>query len=66
MTANTTTQSAAALDLDRFRLKNFVESLSADELEIREEKVDLADVAAILQNNRRPSGSKMQVPKASS
>jgi len=51
MTVNATTTSTAALDLDRFRLRNFVEQLGADELEIREEKVDLADVAAILQNN---------------
>jgi 2,5-furandicarboxylate decarboxylase 1 len=51
MTVNATTTSTATLDLDRFRLRNFVEQLGPEELEIREEKVDLADVAAILQNN---------------
>jgi len=44
---------AAALDLDRFRLRRFVESLDADELETRSEPVDLADVAAALEGNAR-------------
>ena len=38
--------SASALDLDRFRLRRFVEELGADELETRREPIDLADVAA--------------------
>src|SRR5215471_9028167 len=42
---------ASALDLDRFRLRRFVESLGADELETRSEPVDLADVAAALEGN---------------
>ncbi|MBN8293289.1 UbiD family decarboxylase [Rhodobacter sp. NTK016B] len=47
--ANGTTES---LDLDRFSLRRFVEAMrQADELDIREEPVDLVDVAAILQNN---------------
>ncbi len=41
-------------DLDRFRLRRFIESLAdTDELERREEPVDLADVAKILDGNRR-------------
>jgi len=44
---------ASALDLDRFRLRRFVESLDADELETRSEPVDLADVAAALEGNAR-------------
>ncbi len=39
-------------DLDRFRLRNFIEDLiDTDQLDIRDEAVDLADVAAILQGN---------------
>src|ERR1700682_4719207 len=42
-----------AVDLDRFRLRRFVESLGADELEARAEPTDLADVAAALEANPR-------------
>jgi 2,5-furandicarboxylate decarboxylase 1 len=38
-------------DFDRFRLRRFVEGLPADELEIRRERIDLADVAAALEDN---------------
>jgi UbiD family decarboxylase len=44
---------AAALDLDRFRLRRFVEELGADELETRAAPIDLADVAAALEGNAR-------------
>ena len=46
----TTTQARAA-DCDRFRLRGFVESLPADELETRPAPIDLADVAAALEDN---------------
>src|SRR5579863_1505446 len=41
------------LDFDRFRLRGFLEGLGADELEIREDPIDLADVAAVLEGNAR-------------
>ena len=41
-------------DLDRFRLRNFIEELiDTDQLDIRDERVDLADVATILQGNEK-------------
>ena len=40
-----------AIDMERFRLRGFVESLAPDELETREQPVDLADIAAILEGN---------------
>ena len=41
-------------DLDRFRLRSYLESLrDSDELEIRDDRVDLADLAAIMQGNRK-------------
>ena len=43
--------SASALDLDRFRLRRFVEDLGADEVETRRAPIDLADVAAALEGN---------------
>jgi 2,5-furandicarboxylate decarboxylase 1 len=42
---------ASAADGDRFRLRGFIESLPADELETRAAPVDLADVAAVLEDN---------------
>jgi UbiD family decarboxylase len=43
-----------AADLDRFRLRRFIDELAlTDELETREEPVALADVAAILEGNPR-------------
>jgi 2,5-furandicarboxylate decarboxylase 1 len=49
---NAPNTTGAALDLDRFRLRRFVQDLAAaDELDVREGPVDLVDVAAILQNN---------------
>ncbi|MGE3248027.1 MAG: UbiD family decarboxylase, partial [Beijerinckiaceae bacterium] len=41
----------AGLDLDRFRLRNFVENLGPDQLDIREEPVALSDMAAVMQGN---------------
>jgi UbiD family decarboxylase len=40
-----------AIDFDRFRLRRFVEALGADELEIRQEATDLADVAEVFEGN---------------
>jgi 2,5-furandicarboxylate decarboxylase 1 len=42
---------AATPDLERFRLRRFIESLPADELEVRGEPIDLADVASVLEGN---------------
>ena len=42
---------AADLDLDRFRLRRFLAELGPDQLEIRSEPHDLAEVAAILDGN---------------
>lgn len=47
------TTTSSALDLDRFRLRRFVEDLGADELETRAEPTDLADIAAVLEGNAR-------------
>src|SRR6266545_5891315 len=47
------TDRAAAVDFDRFRLRRFVESLGADELETRADATDLADIAAGLEGNAR-------------
>jgi UbiD family decarboxylase len=47
------TATSSALDLDRFRLRRFVEELDADELETRSDPTDLADVAAALEGNAR-------------
>lgn len=41
------------VDLDNCRLRTFVDSLGEDELEIVEEPIDLADVAARLEGNPR-------------
>src|ERR1700692_2485697 len=42
-----------AADCERFRLRRFIESLPADELETRSAPMDLADVAAALEDNPR-------------
>ncbi len=44
---------ARANDLDRFRLRRFIEELGPDEIEQRDAPVDLADVAKILDGNSR-------------
>jgi 2,5-furandicarboxylate decarboxylase 1 len=44
---------SGAADLERFRLRGFVESLPADEIETRDAPIDLADVAAALEDNPR-------------
>ncbi len=46
-----TTAMAATGDLDRFRLRRFIEQLPADELEVRSGTTDLADVALALEGN---------------
>jgi 2,5-furandicarboxylate decarboxylase 1 len=43
----------SAADCERFRLRGFIESLPADELETRSAPMDLADVAAALEGNPR-------------
>jgi 2,5-furandicarboxylate decarboxylase 1 len=49
---NAANETTGTLDLDRFRLRRFVQDLAAaDELDVRDDPVDLVDVAAILQNN---------------
>jgi 2,5-furandicarboxylate decarboxylase 1 len=40
-----------AVDMERFRLRRFLESLGADELQRHEAPVDLADVASVLEGN---------------
>ncbi len=40
-----------SVDVDRFRLRNFIEDLGPDQLDIRENRVELADMAAIMQGN---------------
>ncbi len=51
MDDRTSPQQLARNDLDRFRLRNFIEELGDDELDVRNDPVDLADVAAILHGN---------------
>ena len=53
MDDRTSPQQLARNDLDRFRLRNFIEELGDDELDVRNDPVDLADVAAILHGNRK-------------
>src|SRR5438128_437720 len=47
------TAPASAPDTDRFRLRRFLDELPADEIEIRSDPVDLADVAEVLEGNPR-------------
>jgi UbiD family decarboxylase len=47
------TSRGSNLDFDRFRLRRFVEGLDADELEVRSEPTDLADLAHALDGNAR-------------
>ncbi|MFZ0839720.1 MAG: UbiD family decarboxylase, partial [Xanthobacteraceae bacterium] len=67
MDDRTSPQQIARNDLDRFRLRNFIEELDGDELDVRNEPVDLADVAAILHGNpkavwfRHVNGSSLQL-----
>ena len=42
-----------AIDFERFRLRRFVEGLGADECDTRNEPVDLAGVADILEGNSK-------------
>ena len=43
----------AGVDTEKFRLRNFVEGLEADQLERHDEPLSLAAVAAILEGNPR-------------
>jgi 2,5-furandicarboxylate decarboxylase 1 len=67
MDDRTSPQQLARNDLDRFRLRNFIEELGDDELDVRNDPVDLADVAAILHGNpkavwfRNINGSTLQL-----
>ena len=45
--------SGAGLDFDHFRLRRFVEDLDRDSLDIREQPIDLADIAQALDGNPR-------------
>jgi UbiD family decarboxylase len=47
----TQAQQSGTADLERFRLRAFVESLPDEELELRSAPIDLADVAAALEGN---------------
>lgn len=49
----TTETQMQAADFDRFRLRRFVEDLPAEELETRREPIDLADVAAVFEDNAK-------------
>ena len=44
---------SARPDLERFRLRRYIDSLSSEELERRDAPVELADVAAVLEGNPR-------------
>lgn len=44
---------AANVDVERFRLGRFLACLGADELDVREQPIDLADIAAALDGNPR-------------
>ena len=57
-------EKAQGVDLDRFRLRRFVESLPAEELETRAEPTALADVATALEANARAVLFKAAGPEA--
>ncbi|MGH7089970.1 MAG: hypothetical protein ACREFQ_13825 [Stellaceae bacterium] len=44
---------AASIDLDRFRLRRFLEALPPDELDVKPEPRDLAEVATLLDGNSK-------------
>lgn len=46
-------QATQQLDFDRFRLRRFIDSLPADELETRDQPTELADIAAVLEGNAK-------------
>ena len=51
MGRNDMSKDTGAIDFDRFRLRRFIESLPTQELEIRKDKTDLADLAGIIDGN---------------
>ena len=52
-TAAGSPRTAGNLDFDRFRLRAFLAGLGEDELEVRPERIDLADVAQALEGNKK-------------
>jgi UbiD family decarboxylase len=44
---------ATAADFERFRLRSFVETLPPEEIDLRREPIDLADIAQALEDNPR-------------
>jgi 2,5-furandicarboxylate decarboxylase 1 len=46
-------RNARGIDFERFRLKNFLETLPPDEIEMHDAPAELADVAAALENNAK-------------
>lgn len=64
---SSTAQGAPLPDLERFRLRRFLEALGEDELDRRDDPVDLADVATIMEGNPRavwfkqPGGSNISL-----
>src|SRR5579875_3607113 len=46
-------QPRGAVDLDRFRLRSYLAALGPDELEVRDEAIDLVDVARVFEGNPR-------------
>ena len=44
-------RASSAVDFERFRLRRFVESLPAEELEVRDSPTDLAGIADVLEGN---------------
>lgn len=62
-----TATGASAPDLERFRLRRFLESLDGDELERHDNPVELADIAALMEGNARavwisrPSGDSISL-----
>src|SRR5436190_21870539 len=47
------TESKAAIDFERYRLRRFLAELPSEEIESRNEPIDLASVAAALDGNPR-------------
>jgi 2,5-furandicarboxylate decarboxylase 1 len=53
MDTNLAAVTSENLDLDRFRLRRFIADLGADELDIHDEKRDIAEVATLLEGNAK-------------
>src|SRR3954466_8389491 len=48
-----TLSNSQAADFDRFRLRRFIEGLGADQLDTRNEPVDLAGLAEVMEGNQK-------------